>query len=155
MGLEIVRQLTLNNYQKDIVFDLDEVLRFDGETGPYVQYTYVRTQSILNKAEFDINDIDISNIKFDLLNSDTEVELIKTLDNIGEVIKRVAENYEPSILTRYIVDVATLFSKFYNDCPVLTENEELKKARCVLVYCTGIIIKKGLKILGIECPDKM
>lgn len=154
-----VGALIFNNIKqnkiKDIVFDLDEVLRFDGETGPYVQYTYVRTQSILKKSNLNIEDIKLGEINFELLKENVEIELIKSLDLIGEVIKRVADNYEPSILTRYLIDIATLFSKFYNDCTVLTENEDLTKARCSLVYCTGIVLKKGLTILGIECPEKM
>ncbi len=154
-----VGALIFNNQKqnkiKDIVFDLEEVLRFDGETGPYVQYTYVRTQSILKKANFNIENIKVDEINFELLNENIEVELIKSLDLIGEVIKKVADNYEPSILTRYLIEIATLFSKFYNDCTVLTENKELMNARCALVYCTGIVLKKGLTILGIECPEKM
>lgn len=144
-----------HNKIKDVVFDLDEVLRFDGETGPYVQYTYVRTQSILKKAGFNIQNIDINSIKYEKLTDTVETDLVKLLDTLGDIIKKSAENNEPSILVRYVIDVATLFSKFYNDCPVVIEDEELKQARCALVYSAGIVIKKGLTILGIECPDKM
>lgn len=140
---------------KDVVFDLDEILRFDGETGPYVQYTYVRTKSILTKANFNEKDIDINSIKFELLNSTEEVELIKLLDKFSEIIKKAAEEYEPSILARYLIDVASQFSRFYNNQQVLTDNDDLKSARCLIVYATGIVIKKGLAILGIEVPDKM
>ncbi|MCX8074662.1 MAG: arginine--tRNA ligase [Clostridia bacterium] len=144
-----------HNKIKDIVFDLDEVLRFDGETGPYVQYTYVRTQSILKKAGFNIDEININDINLKLLYEASEIDLIKELSNFEEIIKKAAESYEPSVLTRYIIEVASLFSKFYNDYPVITENVELKQARCALVYATGLVIKKGLSILGIECPEKM
>lgn len=140
---------------KDVIFDLDEMLRFDGETGPYIQYTYVRTKSILKKAEFNIDNIDIESIKFDLLNTNDEIELIKLLDKFSDIIRRSAENYEPSILARYLIDVASQFSRFYNNCTVITDDIELKKVRCLLVYITGIVIKKGLAILGIEAPDKM
>ncbi|MEG2348184.1 MAG: arginine--tRNA ligase [Clostridia bacterium] len=140
---------------KDVVVDLDEVLRFDGETGPYVQYTYVRTKSILEKAKFSLKNIDMDTIDFTILNTEEEVELIKELNKIKKVIKKAAQEYEPAILNRYIIDVATCFSKFYNECPVITNNKCLTDARCVLVYATGIIIKKGLSILGVECPDKM
>lgn len=144
-----------NNKIKDVIFDLDEVLKFDGETGPYVQYTYVRTNSILNKANFDISSIDISKSDFSILNTNHEILLIKELGNMKEIIKKAAAMCEPSILTRYILEVASLFSKFYNDCIVICEDEALRNARLVLVYCVNIVIKKGLKILGIECPDKM
>lgn len=140
---------------KDVIFDLDEMLRFDGETGPYIQYTYVRTKSILKKAGFNIDNIDIESIKFELLNTNDEIELIKLLDKFSDIIRRSAENYEPSILARYLIDVASQFSRFYNNCTVITDDIELKKVRCLLVYITEIVIKKGLAILGIEAPDKM
>ena len=138
-----------NNKNKDIIFDLDETLRFDGETGPYVQYTYVRTKSILEKVGFNIENVNRENVDFSLLKEKQEVELIKELE-------KAAQEYEPSILARYLIDVATAFSRFYNECSVANiEDEELKKARCVLVYATSIVIKKGLSILGIDCPEKM
>lgn len=154
VGAVVFNDLKTNKI-KDVIFDLDEILRFDGETGPYVQYTYVRTKSILKKAEFNINNVDIENINFELLNTNDEIELIKLLDKFSEIIKRSAENYEPSILARYLIDVSALFSRFYNNCPVITDDIELKKVRCLLVYITGIVIKKGLTILGIEAPNKM
>lgn len=140
---------------KDVVFDLDEVLRFDGETGPYVQYTYVRTKSILDKCNFDINRFNIDKLDVSVLENDEEVELIKNLNKFGNIIKKMAEEYEPSILSKYMIDIATMFSRFYNSCTVLVENENLKNARLAIVYATSIVIKKGLSILGIECPDRM
>lgn len=141
---------------KDIIFDLDDTLKFDGETGPYVQYTYVRTKSILEKANFDIKNINIENIKFDLLKEEEEIVLVKELQKFNDVIKKAADNFEPSILTRYIIDIATLFSKFYNNCRVLSvEDIDVKEARLALVYATSVVIKNGLTLLGIECPDKM
>ena len=141
---------------KDIIFDLDETLRFDGETGPYIQYTYVRTKSLLEKAKFNIENIDVNDLKLDMLTQVQEVQLIKELEKFTNVIKKASDEYKPSILARYLIDIATLFSKFYNECSVINlESDELKKARCTLVYATSIVIKNGLKILGIECPDKM
>lgn len=141
---------------KDIIFDLDEILKFDGETGPYVQYTYVRAKALLEKVGFNINDVDINSISYDKLNTNTEIELAKKLQQFEKIIRKSAYEYEPAYLARYLVEVATLFSKFYNDCKVASlEDKELKEARCALVYATSIVIKKGLEILGIECPDKM
>ena len=141
---------------KDIIFDIDETLRFDGETGPYVQYTYVRTKSILEKVGFNIEEIDISKIDLSVLNTVQEVELIKSLEKFKSIIQKAANDYEPSVLARYLIDVATLFSRFYNECSVANvEDENLKLARCILVYSTSIVIKKGLGILGIDCPEKM
>ena len=138
---------------KDIVFDLDETLRFDGETGPYVQYTYVRTKSILDKAnvEFEI----IKNANLELLNSKEEVMLIKEISKFESILRKSLEENEPSYIARYLIDVSTLFSRFYNECKILTEAEEIKNARLALTYATSIVIKKGLSILGIECPDRM
>lgn len=144
-----------NTKSKDMIFDLEESLRFDGETGPYVQYTYVRTESILQKAGIDISNMDIRNINFGLLNDEKEIILVKELSKFNEVISKAAEIYEPAILARYMIDIATSFSRFYNDLPVISSDKELTIARCALVYATGLVIKKGLKILGIDCPEKM
>ena len=140
---------------KDVVFDLDEVISFDGETGPYVQYTYVRIMSILKKAGFDIEKINLDDLELFLLNTEAEVSLIKELEKLPKVIKRATDESEPSILTRYIIDVASDFSTFYSKCPVIVEDEKIKNARCALVYATSVVIKKGLDILGIETPEKM
>lgn len=145
-----------NGKNKDIIFDLDETLRFDGETGPYVQYTYVRTKSILEKVGFNIDNIDINSIQLNSLKEKQEIELIKELEKFETVIRKAANEYEPSILARYLIDVATSFSRFYNECSVANlEDENLKLARCILVYATSIVIKRGLSILGIDCPEKM
>ena len=141
---------------KDIIFDLDETLRFDGETGPYIQYTYVRAKSLLERAKFNIEDVKIDRLNLDLLTQAQEVQLIKELEKLTSIIKKASDEYEPSILARYLIDVATSFSKFYNECSVINvEDDELKDSRCALVYATSVVIKNGLKILGIECPDKM
>lgn len=141
---------------KDIIFDLDDTLRFDGETGPYVQYTYVRTNSILQKANFLDQEINFHTFHFETLIHDSEVDLVKQLQRFPEIIKKATEEFEPSILTRYMIDIASLFSKFYNECKVLScEEINLKEARLALVYATSIVIKNGLKLLGIECPDQM
>lgn len=141
---------------KDIIFDLDDTLRFDGETGPYIQYTYCRTKSILEKVGYDYSNINVSDVDYSKLSTSQEVELVKQLQKYGDTIKKAAEEYEPSILARYLIEVATLFSRFYNECSVANEEDEkTKEARCVLVHATSLVIKNGLNILGIECPDKM
>jgi arginyl-tRNA synthetase len=151
----LIFNMVKTNKIKDIVFDLDEVLRFDGETGPYVQYTYVRTQSILKKANFASKTFDFENVEYNLLNNLQEIELIKKIDEFPNILKKAANEYEPALLAHYIIEIAALFSKFYNDCPVISDNEKLKNARCTLVYATSIVIKKGLNIIGLKCPDKM
>ena len=142
-----------SNKNKDMIFDLDETLRFDGETGPYIQYTYVRTKSLLKRAGFELNN---KEYKFELLNTKEEAELIKILEKYPDIVKKAADEYEPSILAKYLIDVATYYSKFYNECNVINlDDEDLKEARCILTYATGIVLKNGLSILGIETPDEM
>jgi len=140
-----------HNKIKDIVFDLDEVLRFDGETGPYVQYTYVRICSLINKSGINVNKIKKVNYIFNV----EEVKLIKLLDKFESVIYEAAESYEPSVLVRYIIDIASSFSTFYNNNSILVEDNDIKEARLLLTNSTGIVIKKGLNLLGIETPTKM
>jgi len=139
-----------NSRIKDEIFDIDEMLKFEGETGPYVQYTYVRTNSILEKAGGVPNNVDVS-----VLETAEEAELIKVLDKLQVTMINAAEENEPSILTRYLLELASTFSKFYNECQVIVEDEKVKNARLALVYATGIVIKAVLGILGINCPDKM
>lgn len=141
-----------NNRIKDEIFDLDEMLKFEGETGPYIQYTVVRTNSIIKKAGYEPMVCDVIGDKFV---ADEEIELIKLLAKAKNVLKQSADEYEPSILTRYIIDVASAFSKFYNECQVIVEDEKLKNARLALVKSTGYVLKSGLKMLGIKTPEKM
>lgn len=140
-----------HNKIKDIVFDLDEILRFDGETGPYVQYTYARINSLIVKSNIDISKLKVTDYKF----NDEEIKIIKLLDNFKNIIYQAAEEYEPSVLARYIIDIASCFSTFYNNNPILTKEKNVKEARLIITNSVGIVIKKGLKILGIDVPEKM
>ncbi len=142
------------NKQKDIIFDLDETLRFDGETGPYVQYTYVRTKSIIEKS--DVNIDTLCNADYTYLKETPEVNLLKQIEKYEEVLKKAMEECEPAHVARYLIDISTLFSRFYNECRILNvEDTNVKNARLGLTLATGIVIKNGLKILGINCPEKM
>lgn len=141
-----------NNKIKDYVFDWDLVLNFDGETGPYVQYTVARTNSIINKAGLGAS----SQINGDLISSEIERDLLIAIRDFPDKLVQAHDKYEPSILTRNLIDIASKFNKFYNACPILnTEDEELKKARLALVKMTQITLKNGMTILGIKCPEKM
>lgn len=140
-----------NRREKDIVFNWDEMLNFEGETGPYVQYTYARGKSILRRA---------GEVKgepnYSALNSVEEFELIKTLGNFNEAILSAIDKLEPSTLTRYIIDVAKAFNKFYNAHNIMaTEDENIKMARLKMVEATCQVIKNGLNLLGIEVVEKM
>lgn len=144
-----------NNRIKDEIFSLEDMLKFDGETGPYVQYMYVRTNSILEKSGINISDIDTSKIDLSLLTESDELDLIKQLGKVKEIIEVAGREYEPSILTRYIIGLAGGFSKYYNSTQILVEDNNLKLARLSLVYSVGLVIKEGLEILGVKCPNKM
>ncbi|MBR6614272.1 MAG: arginine--tRNA ligase [Clostridia bacterium] len=141
-----------NNRIKDEIFDLDEMLKFEGETGPYVQYTYVRTNSIINKAGYEPTEADV---KAELLTAQEEIELIKLLAIAPNMLKQAANENEPSVITRYIIDVASAFSKYYNECQIIVEDKALRNARLALVKATGYVLKNGLNTLGITAPDKM
>lgn len=144
-----------NNRIKDEIFNLDDMLKFDGETGPYVQYMYVRTNSILNKANFDISKVDVNEIDFALLKEKEEVELIKAISKVKEIIKSAANEYEPSIVTRYIIDIASMFSTYYNAHHIIVEDKKLMEARLSLVYAVNVVLKECLALLGISAPEKM
>ena len=140
-----------NSREKDIVFDWKEILSFEGETGPYVQYAYARGNSILERAgEFS------GSIDYSKLSSKEEFELVKSLGNFNNVITLALDKLEPSILTRYVIEVAKGFNKFYNAHSVLNlEDEELKRARLNLVKASLQVIKNGLELLGIGVVEKM
>lgn len=140
-----------NNRIKDEIFDWNQILNFNGETGPYMQYTYVRTQSILRNVNFEIDD----NIDYSLLLDDESVDVIKRLKEFPEIIKDASEKNEPSFISRYLIDLAQSFSRFYNENQIICEDEALQKARLLLTKSVGIVIKNGLSILGIETPEKM
>lgn len=147
----VIFQDLFNNRIKDYTFDWDQVLNFDGETGPYTQYTFARSCSILDKGEFKLKD----NSKFDLLVDDTEIDIVKHLSKFEEVLLNATEKYEPSFLTRYTVELAKLFNKFYANCPINTVEDELKYQRLYLTYSVNKCLKLSLSLLGIEAPVRM
>ncbi len=136
---------------KDVVFDWDEVLNFEGETGPYVQYTHARLCSILRKHGKPVT----IPVKFELLKEDEAAVLIKTLSQFPSIIQRSAESYEPSLVGNYLIDVCGNLNRFYNAHRVLSDDEELTSARIFLVDATRQVIKNGLTILGMKAPEQM
>lgn len=152
VGIGAVKfQELYNNRIKDYVFDWDEVLNFDGETGPYVQYTYARAKSVLRKADYNEN----TEISFDNITSDEEFALVKALGNFKDVVAKAGEKYEPSLITRHLTEIAKNFNKFYNACQINVEDEKLKEERLALTYATSIVIKTGLGLLGIKTVEQM
>ena len=141
---------------KDQVFDLKEALNFNGETGPYVQYTAVRTKSILDKAKENGIEVDAkTSVDYSKLTDDASISVIKLLEMFDSAIYMAQSKNEPSMITRYIVNLAESFSTFYNQNKVITEDIELTKARLYLTYMVNITLTNGLKLLGIEVPEKM
>ncbi len=136
---------------KDVVFDWDEVLNFEGETGPYIQYTHARLCSILRKYGKPVT----TDIKFELLKEDEVIILTKNLGQFSSIIIKSAEFYEPSLICNYLIDVCGSLNRFYNAHRVLSDDEELTKARILLVDATRQVIRNGLIILGISTPDQM
>jgi arginyl-tRNA synthetase len=141
-----------NSRIKNVVFDLQRMLNFDGETGPYVQYTHARACSILAKA----TDIDyVSNIDFSLISDDASVNVCKTLNDFNEKLVFAAEKYEPYIVTRQLIELCKAFNKFYNDNNIMNSEGELKRARLAIVYTVRNTIAAALELLGIKAPEKM
>lgn len=144
-------QELFNQRIKDYTFDWDKTLSFEGESGPYVQYAHARICSLLNKGNFDIN----SKIDPTLLNNEMEINILRNLYKFTEVVKDAAEKYEPFFISRYVVELAKDFNKYYNQVTINVEDEKLKNTRLMLCYSVKNVISEGLSLLGIEAPEKM
>ena len=152
VGIGAVKfQELYNNRIKDYVFDWNEILNFDGETGPYVQYTYARAKSVLRKAGIE----EIKPLDIEKITSDEEFILVKKLAEFEDVVVRAKEKYEPSLITRHLTEIAKSFNKFYNSSKIMVEDEKLKEERLALAYVTSIVIKIALGLLGISTVEKM
>ena len=151
IGAVIFNDLS-NSRIKDEIFDWDTLLNFQGETGPYVQYIYVRTKSILEKAGYipEIKDVDGT-----ALQDEASIKVLKLLYNFGDVVLQSAEKNEPSIVARYLIDLSQSFSNFYTVNKVITEDKKTQDARLYLTYACGLVIKTGMELLGIKMPNKM
>lgn len=137
---------------KDQIFDWDTILNFNGETGPYIQYTYVRTNSVLNNSK-GVKTID--EIDFSVLIDKESLEVVKKIYEFNNVIENSVDKNEPSLLARYLLELAKNYSTFYNNNKILVEDTKIKDARVFLTYSVGLVLKIGMKLLGIEMPDKM
>ncbi len=141
-----------NNIIKDQVFDWETALNFNGETGPYVQYIYVRTNSVLEKAEVVP---DLKKVDFELLTDPESMKVISVLYQFEDILKAVVNKNEPSILARYLIDLSQSYSNFYNENKIISEDEKLTEARLCLNKSVGIVLKIGAKLLGMKMPNKM
>lgn len=130
-------------------FDLEAMVSFEGETGPYIQYAYARIQSILRKANFH----PVQKATYSL-NDPESWEIIKLLQDFGRVVKRAADNYEPSLIAKYAISLAQAFNKYYAHTRILDESPE-RDSRLALSYSTAVVLKEALRLLGVEAPEKM
>lgn len=157
IGAVVFNELS-NNRIKDYTFKWDQILNFDGETGPYVQYTHARCASLLRKAGEDIvaKAQDHKNVDFALLaKSDSAYELTKLIYAFPGVVEQAGEKYEPSIITRHIIDIAQCFNKFYHDEHIIVDDEVEKTSKIALVIATKRVIATGIGLLGMKAPERM
>lgn len=137
---------------KDEIFDWDTILNFNGETGPYIQYTYVRTNSVLKKAN---NIPELSKININLLLDEESYKVLKLLYSYPEVIRNAADKNEPSIISRFLIDLSKAYSSFYNENKIMVDEKEVQDARVYLTYMVNVVLKNGASLLGIKMPEKM
>lgn len=140
------------NRVKDEIFDINEMLNFQGETGPYIQYTYVRTNSVLKKVA---NIPDAGKINVNNLQDEYSQNIIKLIADFENILIQVTKKEEVSILAKYLIDLSKAFSSFYNENKIIGEESEVQDARVYLTYCVNKVLKTGAGLLGIKMPEKM
>jgi len=153
----VVFQELANNRIKDYVFSWDKVLNFEGETGPYVQYTHARIASVLRNAGEKLvsKALDVADGRMEYITGDSAFELGQLIYRFPDVVCEAADKYEPSIITRHIVDVAQAFNRFYHDEHILVDREEEKLAKLALAFAAKSVLNNGLSLLGMKAPEKM
>jgi len=144
----IIFQDLKNERTHNIEFSLENMLKFEGETGPYLQYTYARARSILRKGVYSNESSAVS------LTDDASWRVIKTLENFPQAVKKAFEAYEPSHISQYLIDLAKAFNKYYGNVRIL-EDATQRQARLNFVYATTIVLKEGLRLLGIQAPEEI
>ena len=151
IGAVIFNDLS-NSRIKDEIFDWDTMLNFNGETGPYIQYIYVRTKSVLNKAGYIPK---IEDVKIDNLLDKSSMEVLKLIYSFNEIVKLSISKNEPYIIARFLIDLAKAYSVFYTENQIMIENTEIKDARIYLTYMVNVVLETGANLLGIQMPERM
>lgn len=147
----VVWGVVYNGRIKDIVFSWDKALNFDGETGPYAQYTHARCCSVLRKA----GGYDRAKVDYSALSDEASSALVKAIAEFPAAVSEAAEKYEPYIISRSVINVCSCFNKFYYDNRIMDENEGVRNARLALTDAARNVIKTGLYLVGLEAPEKM
>ncbi len=147
----VIFQELFNNRIKDYTFSWEKTLSFEGETGPYVQYTYARTCSVIRKSDIKISD----DVDYSILTDKESFNVIRKLEGFKAAVLSSHDKYEPFFITRYIVGLAQEFNRFYHDNPIITDDVEVKKARLLLTKSVNTVLKKGMELLGMETPERM
>lgn len=147
----VVWGVVYNGRIKDIVFSWDKALNFDGETGPYAQYTHARCCSVLRKS----GGYDRAKIDYSALSDEASSALVKAIAEFPTAVSEAAEKYEPYIVSRSVINVCSCFNKFYYDNRIMDENEGVRNARLALTDAARNVIKTGLYLVGLEAPEKM
>ena len=150
VGMAAIKYGDLSNQAaKDYVFDVDRFTSFEGNTGPYAQYTYARTCSVLEKAG------EIPNAE-GKITAPEEAEILKILSRFPEKVQTALAEYEPSVITRYAIDLCTAFNRFYHNCPILSaEDADVRATRLRITRASGIVIKTALRLICLRAPEKI
>jgi len=155
VGAIIFNDLSSNRI-KDITFSWEDTLNFEGETGPYVQYAHARATNVLRKASQMFGSIESSeNARLTLLTDDVSIQVIKLLGQFADKVELTMEKLEPSLISRYAIDLAQSFNQFYHHNPILNADEEVRKARLALVRAVQITLRNALRLIGVAAPEEM
>lgn len=155
VGAIIFHDLSMSRI-KDIDFSWEDTLQFEGETGPYVQYAHARATTVLKKAERTFGVPEAGNtVVPKYLTDEASARLVKELSEFGGVIEKATEKLEPSIVSRYLIDLAQQFNRFYHECPILVSDQQIRETRLALVECVQITLKNGLWLIGVEAPEEI
>ena len=147
----IIFEDLFNSRIKNVVFDFDRMLNFDGETGPYAQYTHARACSIIKRAGVDVDE----NIDYSLLNDEASFNVCKVINEFPDKLAEAANKNEPYIIARQIIEVCKAFNKFYNENNILNSEDNVKNARLKLVFAVRNVLRDGLDLLGVSAPEQM